>query len=368
MGIFDKLKGEFIDIIEYLDDSDTTLVYKFNRYNNEIKNGARLTVRESQTAVLINEGKLADVFSPGMYELTTNNLPILSTLQGWKYGFNSPFKVDVYFINLKTFTGQKWGTKNPIPLRDSEFGVVRLRGFGSYSFRVSDVKKLLLQFVGTNSQFQIENFEDQLKALVINEFTDALGELKIPALDLAANYKELGSKIEALLNKEFNEMGLEIQKFLIENISMPPEVEAAIDKRSQMNVLGNLDQYTKFQAANALENASKNPGEAGGMMGAGLGMGMGASMAGMMNQTLSNTNSTPGGPPPIPQAISYYVALNGQQSGPFSMDQLRTMISGNQFNRDTLVWKQGLPAWVKAGEVGDLIGLFGSVPPPLPPQ
>jgi membrane protease subunit (stomatin/prohibitin family) len=369
MGIFDKLKGEFIDIIEYLDDSNNTLVYKFNRYENEIKNGAKLIVRESQTAILISEGKLADVFSPGMYELTTNNIPILSTLQGWKYGFNSPFKVDVYFVNLKTFTGQKWGTKNPIPLRDSEFGVIRLRGFGSYSFRVSDIQKLLLQFVGTNSQFQIENFEDQLKALVINEFTDALGELKIPALDLAANYKELGSKIEALLNTGFKDLGLEIQKFLIENISMPPEVEAAIDKRSQMNVIGNLDQYTKFQAANALENASNNPGEAGGMMGAGLGMGMGAGMAGMMNQAFSGANSQVGGaPPPIPQATSYFVVVNGQQSGPFGLDQLKTMISQNQLNRDTLVWKQGLSAWVKAGEVGDLSGLFGSVPPPLPPQ
>ena len=368
MGIFDKFKGEFIDIIEYLDDSSNTLVYKFNRYENEIKNGAKLIVRESQTAILINEGKLADVFTPGTYELTTNNIPILSTLQGWKYGFNSPFKVDVYFVNLKTFTGQKWGTKNPIPLRDSEFGVIRLRGFGSYSFRVSDVQKLLLQFVGTNSQFQIENFEDQLKAQVINEFTDALGELKIPALDLAANYKELGSKIESLLNEGFKELGLEIQKFLIENISMPPEVEAAIDKRSQMNVIGNLDQYTKFQAANALENASKNPGEAGGMMGAGLGMGMGAGMAGMMNQAFSGSNSQMGAPPPIPQAISYFVAVNGQQSGPFGLDQLRAMISQNQFSRDTLVWKQGLPAWVKAGEVSDLSGLFGSAPPPLPPQ
>ncbi len=368
MGIFDKLKGEFIDIIEYLDDSSNTLVYKFERKDNEIKNGAQLTVRESQVAVLINEGKLADIFSPGRYELTTNNLPILTTLKGWKYGFSSPFKVDVYFVSTKTFTGQKWGTKNPIPLRDPEFGVVRLRSFGTYSFKVGNVETLLKQFAGTSSEFEIESLEDQLKSQVLTEFTDALGELKIPALDLASNYKELSSKIEALLGESFQAMGLEIKKFLIENISMPPEVEAAIDKRSQMNVIGNLDQYTKFQAATALENASKNPGEAGGMMGAGLGIGMGAGMAGMMNQAFTSSPAQAGGPPPIPQAISYFIAVNGQQSGPFGLDQLKTMIGQNQFTRETLVWKQGMAAWVKAGEVGELSSIFGSVPPPMPPS
>ena len=367
MGIFDKLKGEFIDIIEFLDDSSNTLVHKFDRKDNEIKNGAQLTVRESQVAVLINEGKLADIFSPGRYELTTNNLPILTTLKGWKYGFSSPFKVDVYFISTKTFTGQKWGTKNPIPLRDPEFGVVRLRAFGTYGFRVGDVEKLVKHFAGTSGEFLIEDLEDQLKSLVMTEFTDALGELKVPALDLAANYKELGSKIESLLNEGFKEMGLEIKKFLIENISMPPEVEAAIDKRSQMNVLGNLDQYAKFQAANAMENASKNPGDAGGMMGAGMGMGMGVGMANMMNQTFASTPNA-GGPPPLPTSISYFVAIGGGQQGPFPIENLKVMVSQNQMNRDTLVWKNGMAAWTKAGEVAELGSLFASVPPPLPPS
>lgn len=367
MGIFDKLRGEFIDIIEYLDDTSNTLVYKFDRKDNEIKNGAQLTVRESQVAVLINEGKLADIFQPGRHELNTNNLPILTTLKSWPYGFSSPFKVDVYFVSTKTFMGQKWGTKNPIPLRDPEFGVVRLRSFGTYGFRVSDVEKLVKHFAGTAGEFLIDDLDDQLKSLVLSEFTDALGELKIPALDLAANYKELGSKIESFLNEGFKEMGLEIKKFLIENISMPPEVEAAIDKRSQMNVLGNLDQYAKFQAANAMENASKNPGE-GGMMGAGLGMGMGVGMANMMNQAFSGTSQPQGGPPPIPGAVSFYIAMNGQQQGPFNLEQIRTMIVQGQLNRDTLVWKQGMPAWVKAGEVTEISTFFGSAPPPLPPM
>lgn len=366
MGIFDKLRGEFIDIIEHLDDTSNTLVYKFDRKDNEIKNGAQLTVRESQVAVLINEGKLADIFQPGRHELTTNNLPILTTLKSWPYGFSSPFKVDVYFVSTKIFSGQKWGTKNPIPLRDPEFGVVRLRSFGTYGFRVSDVEKLVKHFAGTAGEFLIDDLDDQLKSLVLSEFTDALGELKIPALDLAANYKELGSKIESFLNEGFKEMGLEIKKFIIENISMPPEVEAAIDKRSQMNVLGNLDQYAKFQAANAMENASKNPGD-GGMMGAGMGMGMGVGMANMMNQAFSGS-AQPQAPPPIPGASSFYIAINGQQQGPFGMEQLRSMVSQGQVNRETLLWKQGMPAWVKAGEVAEVSSLFGTVPPPLPPM
>ena len=372
MGLFDKLKGEFIDIIEYLDDTNNTLVYKYDRKDNEIKNGAQLTVRESQVAVFINEGKLADIFSPGRYELTTQNLPILSTLKGWKHGFNSPFKADVYFVSTKTFTGQKWGTKNPIPLRDPEFGVIRLRAFGSFSFRVANPEKLIKEITGTNSDFNIEDIDDQLKSMMISEFTDALGELKLPALDLAANYKELGSKIEGFLNEGFGEVGLEIRKFLIENISMPPEVEAAIDKRSQMNVLGNLDQYTKFQAANAMEQAASNPGEGGGgMMGAGMGRGMGMGMANMMNQAFSQQAPAQGGgaPPPIPgAAAAFYIAINGQQQGPLNPDQIKGYISQNQVTRDTLVWKQGMPAWVKAGEVPELAGLFGAAPPPLPPQ
>lgn len=366
MGIFDKLKGEFIDIIEFLDDSGTTLVHKFDRKDNEIKNGAQLTVRESQVAVLINEGKLADIFKPGRYELTTNNLPILTTLKGWKYGFSSPFKVDVYFVSTKTFTGQKWGTKNPIMLRDPEFGVVRLRAFGTYSFRVTDAEKMVKQFAGTNSSFEIDSLEDELKALILNEFTDALGELKVPALDLAANYKELGGKINEFLNKEFQSMGLEVARFLIENISLPKEVEEAIDKRGQMNVLGNLDQYTKFQTANAIENASLNQGEGGGMIGAGLGMGMGIGMANTMNQAFTNQQQGTATPPPL-NAITYFFAIGGQQVGPWNADQIKAAIAQSQITPETLAWKQGMANWTKASDIPELAGLFGATPPPVPP-
>ncbi len=239
MGLFDKLKGEFVDIIEWTDSSRDTMVYRFERYGNEIKNGAKLTVRESQMAVLINEGKIADVFNPGMHELTTQNLPILSTLKGWAHGFNSPFKAEVYFVNTKRFTDLKWGTKNPIMLRDAEFGPIRLRAFGSYSIRVTDPTLFIKEVVGTDGEFTKDEIVDQLRNIVISRFTDALGESKITALDLASNYDELGSFMENKIGGEFGEYGLELVKLLVENISLPPAVEEAIDKRSSMGVLGN---------------------------------------------------------------------------------------------------------------------------------
>lgn len=371
MGIFEKLKGEFIDVIEFVDDTQNTLVHKFQRQGNEIKNGAQLTVRESQKAVFVNEGVIADIFEPGRHVLTTQNLPILTTLKSWAHGFNSPFKADVYFISTKIITGQKWGTKNPITMRDPEFGAIMLRAFGTYGIRISDVKKFITDIAGTNSHFDMDNIEDSLKSLIVTEFTDALGELKIPALDLAANYKELGAKIEGFLNAAagFGEYGLEVKKFLIENISLPPELESALQKRIQMNMLGNMDQYAKFQAANAMENASKNEGMAGGMMGAGMGMGMGAGMGQMMGTMFSNQQQQgTSTPPPMPGgAVQYFVAVNGQQQGPFGLDQLKAGVSQGQITKDSLVWKQGMAAWAKAGEVTEISSIFGSTPPPLPP-
>ena len=246
MGLFDKLKGELIDIIEWTDDSSDTIVYRFERYGNEIKNGAKLTVRESQAAVFVNEGQFADVFQPGMYDLTTENLPVLSTLKGWAHGFNSPYKAEVYFVNTKRFTDLKWGTQNPIMLRDAEFGPIRLRAFGSYSMRVTDPAKFMKEIVGTDSDFTTDEIVDQLRNIVVSRFTDALAESKIPALDLAANYDELGKFMENKIAGEFGEYGLKLVKLLVENISLPPAVEEVLDKRSSMGILGNLNQYSVY--------------------------------------------------------------------------------------------------------------------------
>lgn len=278
MSIIDKVKeaamNQFIEVIEWLDNTQDTLLYRFPVYQQEIKNGAQLIVRESQAAVFVFEGQVADVFTPGRYTVEGGNTPILSKLGAWKYGFNSPIKAEVYFVNTKQFTDMKWGTSNPIMLRDADFGIVRLRAFGAYSLRVADPAGFIKEIAGTNAHFQTEDIDGQLKRAIVTEFSDALGEMKIPALDLAAQYKELGEAIRAKINGDFNSYGLEVTKFYVENISLPPEVEAAMDKRASMGALGDAQKYMQFQAADALRDAAQNEGG-----GAGLGAGLGAGFA-----------------------------------------------------------------------------------------
>jgi len=263
MGLFDKLKAEFIDIVEWLDPSNDIMLHRFERYHNEIKNGAKLTVRESQVAVFVSEGQVADVFQPGMYTLETKNLPILATLKGWKYGFNTPFKAEVYFANTKNFTDRKWGTKNPIMMRDPEFGPIRLRAFGNYAVRIKDPVKVIKEIAGTDGHFTTDEITEQLKNIIITRFSDALAESKIPAIDMASQYDELSKLIQEKIQPEFDAYGLELTKFLVENVSFPPAVEEAIDKRNSMGVIGNLDNYMKFQTANAMEDAAKRIRKAG---------------------------------------------------------------------------------------------------------
>jgi membrane protease subunit (stomatin/prohibitin family) len=278
MSILDKVKEgalhQFIEVIEWLDNTGDTMLYRFPVAGQEIKNGAQLIVRESQAAVFVFEGQVADVFGPGRYTIDGGNTPILSKLGAWKYGFNSPMKSEVYFVNTKQFTDMKWGTSNPVMLRDADFGIVRLRAFGAYSLRIADPSEFIKQIAGTNAQFQTEDIDVQLKRSIVSEFSDALGELKIPALDLAAQYKEMGEAIRAKINEDFKTYGLEVTKFYIENISLPPEVEAAMDKRASMGALGDAQKYMQFQAADALRDAAQNEGG-----GAGLGAGLGAGFA-----------------------------------------------------------------------------------------
>ncbi len=363
MGIWDKLKGELIDIVEWLDSTNDTMVYRFERYNNEIKYGAKLVVREGQSAVFINEGQLADVFQPGTYTLETQNVPILATLKGWKYGFNSPFKAEVYFVSTRRFTDLKWGTKNPIMLRDAEFGPIRLRAFGTYETRVLHPGDFIKQVVGTDGRFTTEQISDQLRNLIVSRFADIVGESKIPALDLAANYEELGNFLKAKISPDFNGYGLELCKLLVENVSLPEEVEAALDKRTSMGVIGNLGAYAQFQAANAMEAAAKNPS---GMAGGGMAMGAGFAMANQMGQAMTQPNAGPGTPPPLPQAMAYFAAIGGQQAGPFDATALTGQVDAGTITRETLVWKQGMSDWMKAGDVAELARVFSRTPPPMP--
>lgn len=367
MGLFDKIRNEFIDIIEWVDPSTDTIVWKFPRYNNEIKMNSKLTVRESQWAVFMNEGAIADVFTPGMYTLSTQNMPILTTLKGWKYGFNSPFKADVFFVSQRQFINQKWGTRNPVMLRDAEFGPVRLRAFGSFAFRVKDPGVFIKEIAATNPEFSVDSINEQLRNLAVSRGMDAIAEAKIPVLDLAANYDEVSAKITDKIKSEFNELGLELTKFLIENISLPPEVEAALDKRSSMGIVGNLGAYAQFQAANAMEEAAKNPG-GGGLAGAGIGAGLGMAIGGQVGNVFQN-NTAQGndGPPPLPSA-TFFAAIDGKQAGPYTVDQLSQLISAGTISQQSQIWKKGMPAWAAANTIPELASLFNNTPPPLPGQ
>ena len=369
MGFWDKVRSELIDIIEWTDSSHDTMVYRFERHDNEIKNGAQLIVRESQAAVFINQGKMADIFPPGQYELQTKNLPILSTLKGWKYGFDSPFKAEVYFVNTKKFTSQKWGTPNPFYIRDADFGRVTLRSFGTYTMKISDPAKFVKEIVGTDDNFSTSEINDELRSLIVTEFIDAVGESKIPLLDMAQNYKDISEFCQKKLGTEFTEYGLEITKFRVSSINLPEKLQAQLDEGTGMNMLGDMNKYQQMKSAEAMEGAAKNPGMGGGMEGM---MGM-AMMQQMMNQNQMQQNQrnvqnqSAGGPPPPPQGPKYFVSVNGQQQGPFAMENLQAMISQNTFNKETFVWKEGMSGWKKAGEVADVAALFGATPPPPPP-
>lgn len=361
MGIFDKLRNEFIDIIEFLDNSSNTIVYRFERYQNEIKNDAKLIVREGQQAVFVSEGQIADVFTPGTYTLNTQNLPILTTLKGWKYGFNSPFKSEVYFISTKTFTDQKWGTKSPIILNDDRFGMLEIRAFGTYTFKVGDAAIFLREIVGTDGNFTTEKISEQLKSNIVTRFTDAIGEANLPVENYAANLNELSKVIFDFMKDDFAAYGLDVSKFLIENVSMPDEIKKEIFELSRLNKI-DLTKFAQYKAAKSIEIAANNPS---GAAGAGVGFGAGMAMANQMAQSL-NTTQNQQSPPPLSNGVSFFVAINNQQAGPFNEVQLADMIKNRQLSAETLVWNQGMSDWQKAGAVEHFQKLLTQSPPPLP--
>ncbi|WP_055589357.1 SPFH domain-containing protein [Peterkaempfera griseoplana] len=375
MGLMDRIRGEFIDIVEWTDDSRDTIVWRFPRHENEIKMGARLVVRESQVAVFVNEGRIADVFQPGTYTLETQNLPLLATLKGWKYGFHSPFKAEVYFVTTRQFTDMKWGTQNPVIVRDPEFGMVRLRAFGAFAARVVDPAALLRELAGTDPQFRTEEVQEYLRQLIVGRLATALATAGVPMLDLATRQDGLGAKLAGVLTEELAPVGIAVPKFVIENISLPPEVEAAIDTRSRMGIAGDLDQYTRFQAANAIGDAARNPGGgAGEGMGLGLGVAMGQRMAASLTPQQAPAAPAPAPaaaavPPPLPSSQQqWFIGVGGAQQGPYDSAALAGLVGAGTLTRSTLVWQSGMSGWLPAEQVPDVNRLFGAVPPPLPPQ
>jgi len=368
MGLFDKLRGELVDIVEWIDDPGNTLVWRFPRYHNQIKNGAQLIVRPGQVAVFVHRGELADVFEPGHYELRTDNLPILSTLQGWKHGFDSPFKAEVYFVSTRQVTDLKWGTPNPIMLRDPDYGPIRLRAFGSYTLKAVDPRALLNELVGTDAAFEAEEITELMRSIISSAFADLLGESHIAALDLAAKYQELSAGLrEKVIERVDDEYGLDVPQLFIVNISLPEEVEKALDTRTQMSVIGDMTRYQQYQMGQAMTAAASNP--SGGGAAEGMGLGMGFAMAGQMMRGAGQAGAAPPGvaPPPPPGGV-WHVTTGGNTLGPFSMEQVAAGISRGEVTAETLVWTAGMAGWQPAGQVPRLTGYFGAAPPPPPPK
>jgi excisionase family DNA binding protein len=263
MGLMDFIKGELIEVIEWTDDSRDTLSFRFPDDDKAIKNGAQLIVRESQQVQFIYLGEFGDTFGPGKHTLTTDNIPVLTKLKSWKYGFNSPFKADVYYLNTRLFTGNKWGTANPIMMRDNDLGIVRVRAFGTYDFRIIDPKLFLKEVAGSDQNFRLDEFADTMRSRIVSVFADAVASARVPVFDVASRYTELGEALLPLINPVIAaKYGLEIASFIIENVSVPPEVEQAIDKRSSMAAVGNLNDYVKFQMAQGMEKGGGSGGAA----------------------------------------------------------------------------------------------------------
>ncbi len=374
MGLFDKLRAELIDIVEWIDDSQHTLVWRFPRFHNQIKYGAQLIVRPGQTAVFVHRGRIADVFGPGHYRLETKNLPVLSTLMGWMHGFDSPFKAEVYFVSTRQLTDLKWGTPNPVPLRDADFGPVRVRAFGTYTLRAIDPGRLLSELVGTDGVFEAEEVASFLRSIIGATFADVVANSGISVLDLAQSYGSLSETLrQAVVERIDDEYGLEIPQLYIVNVSVPAEVERALDARASMTTIGDMGAFQAYQLGNAMPEAAANP--AGGLAGAGVGLGMGFAMTNAMGGMMPGPSggpvsggSMPGGPdapPPLP-ATTWHMAEAGEVVGPFSTAQLAQAAAAGRLSRDTLVWSTGMEDWHAAGEVEALARLFAPSPPPLP--
>ncbi|XDA99361.1 SPFH domain-containing protein [Sulfitobacter sp. LCG007] len=374
MSIFDFLSGEFIDVIHWTDDTRDTIVWRFEREGHEIKYGAKLTVREGQAAVFVHEGQIADVFSPGLYLLETNNMPVMTKLQHWDHGFRSPFKSEIYFVNTTRFNDLKWGTKNPIICRDPEFGPVRLRAFGTYSIRVADPARFMTEIVGTDGEFTTSEITFQIRNVLVQEVSRTLARSNISVLDMAANTRELGKLVAQETDPQLAEYGLSMPELYIENISLPPAVEAVLDKRTSMGMVGDLDGYTRFQTAEALGQDGAGAGAIQAGIGAGLGMQIGRSVAEAgpwgprpaASAPVETVSHAAPPPPPPPVEKVWHVAEGGRTKGPFSKAAMGRMVSDGSLTRESHVWTPGQDGWMHADDVEELARLFTILPPPPP--
>jgi len=368
MTIRDFIQGELIDIVEWLESSTDAMAWRFDRPNNELKNGAKLIVRPGQLALFVEQGTVADVFQPGSHELVTKNLPLLSKLRGWKYGFESPFKAEIIFVSTRQFTSLKWGTKTPVMTRDPELGAIRLRAYGTYAMRVRDAESFVRELVGANSAFTVSQIADQLRDMVASRFAELLGEKPIPVLQLAANYRELGDLAAEKLAAELARFGVELTQLVVESIALPDEVAATLDQKTRLGLLaGDLGSYAQLQAADAIRDSARNTGAGGAGAAIGVGLGMAQQLAGAAGQAMrpANADASPASsvapqtpppiaPPPLPSALAIWLGVRGAPTGPLDLAALKQHFRDGTLTTDTLAWRAGMADWKPASEVPEL--------------
>jgi len=365
VGLLNKIVNEFVDIVEWTGDPEQLLTWRFPRYLNEIKQGSRLIVRPGQQAIFVTQGKLADVFEPGSYRLTTGDLPVLSTLAGFKYGFESRLKSEVYFVATRQVTGLKWGTPNPVMVRDRELGKTRLRAFGQFTLQVVEPRTLLRQIVGTSSVIGSNDVLDLIRSTIASSVADLLATSNLAAFDFAAHYSDLANQLRVTVVSRIRAAyGLDLPLLVIENISVPEEVEQILDARTAITAVGDLGQFQQFQAGRAILAAAQNPN---GMVGVGLGLGAGFALAGSTVQRPNGNGLIPTPPVVSPGEVWYFVN-GGQTQGPIPLLQISQSIASGQVVSDTLVWTSGMESWRPAKEVAQLAIYFRNTPPPLPPN
>ncbi len=367
MTLRERIGGEFIDVIEWIEESPDAMVWRFARPLSEIKHGAQLIVRPGQVAVFVDQGTVADVFNPGRHKLTTSNLPVLSTLRGWKYGFESPFKADVVFVSTRQFPSHKWGTKTPVMLNARELGPVRLRAYGTFIVRVRNAKTFVTELVGSNAGFDVAQIADQVRDMIVARFAEQLGEDSIPILELASKYSELGDLVATRLAPDLAPLGLELTRLVVESIALPDEVAATLDQRTRIGLIGDVGAYAALQAADAVRDAARNQGTGGAGAAIGVGIAMAGQLASSSAKALHPTGAAPTGsapppvpaPPPIPQGPGFFLAIEGKPHGPFDAAALRARVADKSLTAGTLVWREGMAQWAPAGTVPEVAALLG---------
>ncbi|HEX6600093.1 MAG TPA: SPFH domain-containing protein [Gemmatimonadaceae bacterium] len=367
MSLRDFIQGELIDIVEWLESSTDAMAWRFDRPNNELKNGAKLIVRPGQLALFVEQGTVADVFQPGSHELVTKNLPLLSKLRGWRYGFESPFKAEIVFVSTRQFASLKWGTKTPVMTRDPELGAIRLRAYGTYAVRVRDAESFVRELVGANSSYTIGEISDQIRDMVVARFAELLGEKPIPVLQLAANYRELGDLATEKVAAELARFGVELTQLVVESIALPDEVAATLDQKTRLGLLGgDLGSYAQLQAADAIRDSARNTGAGGAGAAIGVGLGMAQQLAGAAGQAMKANDANapaasaapqsppPIAPPPLPNALAIWLGVRGAPTGPLDLAALKQHVRDGSLTPDTLAWRAGMTDWKPASQMPEL--------------